>query len=38
MTGLTVLQDGFSETVTVTTGIRMRFLADDEIRAYIATG
>ena len=38
MTGLTVLHDDFSETVTVTTGIRMRCLADDEIRAYIATG
>ena len=38
MTGLTVMQGSFAETVTVTTGIRFRHLADDEIRAYIATG
>lgn len=38
MTGLTVLSDDYSETVTVTTTLRMRHLSDDEIRAYIATG
>lgn len=38
MTGLTVLSEAYSETVTVTTTLRMRHLSDDEIRAYIATG
>lgn len=38
MTGLTVLSDVHSETVTVTTTLRMRHLSDEEIRAYIATG
>ena len=38
MTGLTVLSEKHQETVTVTTGVRMRELSDEEIRAYIATG
>ena len=38
MSGLTVMRGSFTETVTVTTGIRFRHLADNEIRAYIATG
>lgn len=38
MTGLTVIQDDFTETVTVTTGIRFCRLSDEDIRAYIATG
>ncbi len=38
MTGLTVLSDAYSETVTITTTLRMRHLSDEEIRAYIATG
>lgn len=38
MTGLTVLSETHSETVTVTTTLRMRHLSDEEIRAYIATG
>lgn len=38
MTGLTVLSEKHQETLTVTTGVRMRPLSDEEIRAYIATG
>lgn len=38
MTGLTVMQGGTAETVTVKTTIRFRALSDEEIRAYIATG
>ena len=38
MTGLTVLSARHKETVTVTTGVRMRELSEAEIRAYIATG
>lgn len=38
MTGLTVLSSKHRETVTITTGVRMRQLSDEEIRAYIATG
>ena len=38
MTGLTVMSDTYTETVTVTTTLRLRHLADEEIRAYIATG
>lgn len=38
MTGLSVLCGKVTESVTVTTNIRFRHLADDEIRAYIKTG
>lgn len=38
MTGLTVISEKHQETVTVTTGVRMRPLSDEEIHAYIATG
>lgn len=38
MTGLTVLGQGRTENLTVTTTLRMRPLSDTEIRNYIATG
>ncbi len=38
ITGMTVLSEEYEETVTVTTTLRMRYLSDEEIRAYIATG
>ena len=38
MTGLTVLSNNNQQTVTVTTGVRMRQLSDEEILAYIASG
>ena len=38
MTGLTVIGDGRTENLTVTTTLRFRALSDQEIRNYIATG
>ena len=38
MSGLTVMQGSRVESLTVTTTLRFRYLADEEIRAYIATG
>jgi septum formation protein len=38
LTGLTVLQDGFSQTDTVRTAIWFRKLSDAEIAAYLRTG